>query len=315
MRVRVLILSCSMFGCNTLLGIEKAHVDPLLEAPEHEAAADGGTKKPRPPRSATSTESMQPVAPEPTAVPPNPVNGEDPEAALPDDVAPDDDADADDPPTAADDDAENGEGMNVAGSQGMDEASPGDAGGDGPPVVADAGAASLCDKYCEEVTEHCTGDLQQYRDLRQCQTVCELFPQGELASRANENTVACRLRYASNARYAAGTEQSAYCRQAGPGGDGRCGTNCESYCTLMMQVCSAEVAAIYRYETVEECIGACSALPVSDEPYSSASIVVADGNHVQCRLFHVTSAAMLDAEEHCEHAIGITLCEAPEATE
>jgi hypothetical protein len=80
----------------------------------------------------------------------------------------------------------------------------------------------------------------------------------------------------------------------------------------MMQVCSADVTDIYRYPTMDECIEACSALPVSDVPYSSAGILVADGNHVQSRLFHVTSAAMLDAEEHCEHAIGITLCEAPE---
>ena len=114
---------------------------------------------------------------------------------------------------------------------------------------------------------------------------------------------------ASNARYAAGTEQAAYCRQAGPGGDGRCGSNCEGYCTLMMEVCSPNVTSIYRYKNMNECTDACEALPVSDVPYSSAGVLVADGNHVQCRLFHVTSAAMLDAEEHCEHAVGITLCE------
>ena len=102
---------------------------------------------------------------------------------------------------------------------------------------------------------------------------------------------------------------AAYCREAGPGGDGECGSNCEGYCTLMMGVCTEEEALLYRYESFESCMQACEALPVSSVPYSTTDPEVSDGNHVQCRLFHVTSAAMLDAEEHCEHAMGVVLCE------
>jgi hypothetical protein len=173
----------------------------------------------------------------------------------------------------------------------------------------------LCEKYCDEIGELCTGELEQYRDRRQCLTICSFYPEGSLLSEDNDNTVACRLRYASKARYAAGTEHAAYCRQGGPGGDGRCGSNCEGYCTLMMGVCTEETADLYRFAGVEECLSACEDLPLSTESYSTSNVAISDGDHVQCRLFHVTSAAMLDAEEHCEHAMGLTLCEATEVAE
>lgn len=318
-RALAAIVACSACCCNALLGIEEARVDPLLEASGHQASSDGGTRESRASRPEPSNAALtQPPAPEPEPAPAQPAGAavtETPPDDPPEELTPSDQTGADDDADdntgsgdAADDDAASESADDDVANDAVTTPSA-DAGANMAGAVDDAGAQALCDKYCEEIMEQCVGDMQQYRDLRQCSKVCKLFPEGELASDDNENTVACRLRYAANARYAAGTEQSAYCRQAGPGGDGRCGTNCEGYCTLMMQVCSAEVTDIYRYETVSECIDACSALPVSDEPYSSASLVVADGNHVQCRLFHVTSAAMLDAEEHCEHAIGITLCQ------
>src|SRR5690606_26307122 len=161
--------------------------------------------------------------------------------------------------------------------------------GEGTSTVPDM-AETLCDKYCEEITELCTGELAQYRDKRQCQTVCAMFPEGDIASEVNENTVSCRLRYASKSRYAAGVELAAYCRQAGPGGDGRCGSNCEGYCTLMKGVCTPEEAGIYRFEDDASCMQACESLPSSSVPYStSGGEELSDGDHVQCRLFHVTS--------------------------
>jgi hypothetical protein len=44
-------------------------------------------------------------------------------------------------------------------------------------------------------------------------------------------------------------------------------------------------------------------------PYSYGDGTLADGNTLQCRLFHVSSAVMMDPEEHCAHAMGVTLCE------
>jgi hypothetical protein len=76
----------------------------------------------------------------------------------------------------------------------------------------------------------------------------------------------------------------------------------------MMNVCTENSAQVYHYEEHTECLEACGELPASDVAYSTSDPLVSDGNHVQCRLFHVTSAAMLDTEEHCEHAVGVTLC-------
>lgn len=303
----VFCISCLLLGCNSLLGIEEAHVDSRLEGADDEdelPALEVGTG-----RTVDAGPRGEGVA--------NDDSDDSIEAA---------DASAGATPSPADD----GVGSEAMGSD-SDEL-----GGGGLPSVDDppVGNASetddaedsedttagpddaqplLCEKYCEEVMELCTGDLEQYRDRRQCLTVCAFFPEGDLVSEANENTIACRLRYAAKARYAAGTEHEAYCRQAGPGGDGRCGSNCEGYCALMAGVCTEDDADIYRFESDAACMQACQALPRSTVTYSTANAAVPDGNHVQCRLFHVTSAAMLDPEEHCEHAMGLTLCEAADA--
>ena len=77
----------------------------------------------------------------------------------------------------------------------------------------------------------------------------------------------------------------------------------------MMGVCTAEEAGLFHYDSIDTCLQECEALPLSSVGYSALDPEVSDGNHVQCRIFHVTSAAMLDAEEHCEHAMGAVLCE------
>ncbi|HEY6724417.1 MAG TPA: hypothetical protein VI197_10305 [Polyangiaceae bacterium] len=168
---------------------------------------------------------------------------------------------------------------------------------------------SLCEDYCHDIMESCTGSQLQYRDQAQCMKICKMLPEGELG-KINENTVACRAKYVGDARYGSGTELDAYCRRAGPGGAGYCGSNCEGYCSLMMHVCTGSDVGVYKFDSSEACVEACEALPSSDEGYAVSNPLIADGNHVECRLFHVTSAAMLDPEEHCEHAMGVTLCEA-----
>ena len=163
--------------------------------------------------------------------------------------------------------------------------------------------ATLCESYCTSMGEYCIGDNLQYRDWEQCVRVCSAFPEGEVGEE-DQNSVACRMKYAGKARYAAGTELGAYCRQAGPGGDDRCGSNCEGLCSIMMLACTEKDAAPYFYKDFDDCISACAELPQVDYYYG-----IADGNSVQCRLFHAASAAMADPGEHCEHAFGITLCE------
>lgn len=193
-----------------------------------------------------------------------------------------------------------------SGEGGAAGAEPGHAGAGGE---GGSPEASVCERYCEQIGAYCTGELEQYRDRAQCLKICAYLPEGELGD-PDANTAACRLKYAGWARYASGTELAAYCRQAGPGGDGRCGSNCEGYCAIMMSVCTEDSADVYHYRDEPACLEACAALPLAEVPYSTSDPLVSDGNHVQCRLFHVTSAAMLDTEEHCEHAVGVTLCAA-----
>jgi hypothetical protein len=192
-----------------------------------------------------------------------------------------------------------------AGLNGAGGGSSGDAG------AAGAGGASgptLCDQYCEVVTELCSATALQYKDRTQCLKVCALLPQGAVGD-PDGNSVACRLKYASKARYAGGTELVAYCRQGGPGGDGRCGSNCDGFCSIAMPTCNKAETDPFYFASEAACQSTCQGLP--NIPYVYGDLTVADGNSVQCRLFHAISAVMADPGEHCEHVMGRTLCEAP----
>ncbi len=197
-----------------------------------------------------------------------------------------------------------GTGHGGSSGAGGDDAGSGETGEAG---AAGAPAGSLCDEYCTQITTYCTGDTAQYKDREQCMTVCQAFPQGTVTG-PDENSVGCRLRYAGKARYAGGVELAAYCRQSGPGGDGRCGSNCDGMCDVAMATCNTPETEPYNFPSREACMSTCSGLP--QVVYSYNSLAVADGNSVQCRLFHVISAAMMDPEEHCAHVMGVTLCEA-----
>jgi hypothetical protein len=278
-------------GCNQLLGIEEAGVDPRLEGTggslaqatggmAGNAAGTGGTALNNSGGSAGSD-----VVPEAG----NGMGGE---------------AGASSNPTGGKSGSA-GSSSGKAGSGGVvgDAGQSGEGGEGGAP-----GPVDLCPQYCDEIMARCDGGDAQYLDRQQCEKVCELFPQGTIGM-ADADTVACRLKYAEKTRYGSESEVSAYCRQAGPGGDGACGGNCESFCTLMMGVCTEASAGPYHFATVGQCEASCAALPAGTVPYSTSNPLVADGDHVQCRLFHVTSAAMADADEHCGHSMGLTLCE------
>ena len=203
-----------------------------------------------------------------------------------------------------------GKGGNAGSSAGKGgSTSIGDAGNSGEGGEGGApGPVDLCPAYCDEIMTQCDGTDAQFLDRQQCERICNLFPQGTIGA-PNADTVACRLKYAQKTRYGSESEVSVYCRQAGPGGDGACGGNCDGFCTLMMSVCTETSAGPYHFATFDQCEATCNALPAGAVPYATSNPLVADGNHVQCRLFHVTSAAMADEDEHCGHAMGLTLCE------
>lgn len=272
-------------ACNTVLGIEDARVDPTLGSGGAAAGGSAGT-------------------------------GLDPQAGANSGGKPGAGGSAGTSSSSGGSLNEGGAGAGQAGAGAVGNSGAGGMAGDsaegGSAQGGEAGSGgapptgSLCDQYCSTITEYCSGVALQYKDSEQCLRVCEMFPQGAIED-PDANSVACRLKYAGKARYAGGTELTAYCRQAGPGGDGRCGTDCDGFCAITMATCSEAETAPYFYASAAACQSACQTLP--DIPYVYGDVSVADGNSVQCRLFHAASAAMADPEEHCAHALGITLCE------
>ena len=180
-----------------------------------------------------------------------------------------------------------------------------DSGGGAPDTGPDSSDSPTCRQYCSDIMDYCPGDTKQYVDGVQCLKICALYPEG-LITDADGNTASCRLKYAGKARYALGTERDAYCRKAGPGREGTCGGICDGFCTLMMSACTSKFAP-YNFPNLDACLGACRMLKDAP-PYTVSDGTLPDRNDAQCRLFHVCSAVM-DPDEHCEHAMGVTMCD------
>ncbi|WP_234023188.1 hypothetical protein [Sorangium cellulosum] len=160
-----------------------------------------------------------------------------------------------------------------------------------------------CASYCATVMESCTAEHQVYSTIETCQGVCALLDPGDPLEPVG-NTVACRAHQASLA--ASTRELAVHCPRSGPGGDGFCGSNCESYCTLYAGACSPEVP------THEDCIARCAGLK---DAQMFDVVVNHDGDTLQCRLVHVSSATV-EPTEHCPHArlVPAAPCADPEGT-
>jgi hypothetical protein len=163
----------------------------------------------------------------------------------------------------------------------------------------DAAEPALCERYCSAVMTNCTGDFSVYTSSDTCRAVCDLLPEGTHGDEVG-NSVECRLRAAE----AAPSEPSFYCPLSGPGGGGTCGTNCESLCTLVESVCAGELG---QWDAAS-CSSQCVTLPDLGFFSTAPSYEMYKGEHVQCRLFHASSAAFKDAAAHCPHAAGAPPC-------
>jgi hypothetical protein len=155
----------------------------------------------------------------------------------------------------------------------------------------------LCEEYCTTVMETCVEkpdpdpDKDQrfsvYPSKEACLAVCGHLAAGNpKEAEPTGNTVACRLHAARLAKTS--REYREYCPQAGPGGAGECGDDCESYCTLFEELCPNSVIG---------CIDKCKVFP-NDGTFDA--IRHHDGDTLQCRLVHVSNSA-LDTS-HCGHA-------------
>lgn len=145
-----------------------------------------------------------------------------------------------------------------------------------------------CKDYCATVMEACTGDHKVYTTEENCLGVCALLDPGDSEDTHN-NTLACRTYYANEALL-----ENSYCPDAGPGGNGTCGSDCEAYCQLFSAACKDDV----KYTKPEDCLKFCATLP--DQPTFDVARDH-DGDNIECRLVHVSSAT-LKPKEHCPHA-------------
>jgi hypothetical protein len=152
-----------------------------------------------------------------------------------------------------------------------------------------APASAQCQAYCKEIQDGCTGEFAQYSSMDTCLGVCKQFAEGDPGNPTGNN-LACRKQQAGLA--VSTGETNVHCKQAGPGGAGVCGSNCESYCFLYEKVCPDDFAL------VPNCVSACAGV----RDVGSFDVKVNhDGDNIQCRLVH-TSSATVDKEGHCWHA-------------
>jgi hypothetical protein len=146
-----------------------------------------------------------------------------------------------------------------------------------------------CGAYCDVVMRNCTGTNAVYSTRETCLGVCAKLPGGDSVEPMDSNTIECRQRQAALAE----REAPFYCPKAGPGGGGKCGTNCAAYCSLLTGVCPNQA------NTLNDCAKQCSAL----KDVGTFDVVANhSGDTLQCRLVHVSSATVEDTANHCSHA-------------
>lgn len=165
-----------------------------------------------------------------------------------------------------------------------------------------------CESYCELIQSVCTESRLQFSSVDACIGLCSTYPVGTVDDESG-NTLGCRVHVLETS---SAMIEDSDCAAAGPGGNGVCGTNCESFCTSMRTVCAG------AFESDGECMDACSPL-IECGPYSVDPSVTPDDPSINCRLYHLSAAAIniLSAdgteptpsqEKHCPHATGETEC-------
>jgi hypothetical protein len=155
-----------------------------------------------------------------------------------------------------------------------------------------------CNDYCTLVEDKCTNNYKVYNRRDDCMAVCALMDTGDVLGRSERNTLACRLE-----RLHTEDEPDIVCPEVGPGGNGTCGDDCDALCTLRQQVCTdIEGQETQRdLRNKDTCLQQCRLL--QDEPSLDASTRDLVGDTLQCRLVHISEAAISKtlATTHCVH--------------
>ncbi len=180
-------------------------------------------------------------------------------------------------------------------SGGVAGASTGGTASGGALSAVDEAKRLACESFCADVQTTCTGGNQVYTSEEVCRRVCVNFDLGKPLDQTG-NTITCRINNVKQAKQ--NGEVQTHCPAAGPGGNGICGADCESYCGLMDAICPDIFAS--RVGCGTECLK----LPTQNT-YNTA---IMSGKDVQCRLYHV-SAATTNTMLHCPHAGGAVPCQ------
>jgi hypothetical protein len=95
-------------------------------------------------------------------------------------------------------------------------------------------------------------------------------------------------------------DATTHCPHAGPAGDGVCGGNCESFCSLAATTCPA----VYQ-QFAPDCMTACGGFSMTPARYTTTTVT---GNTFPCRMYHLTLAT-IDPVTHCPHiAVSSATC-------
>jgi hypothetical protein len=162
------------------------------------------------------------------------------------------------------------------------------------------GAPAVCETYCETVAASCAGEDAVYINRDTCLAFCSHLPEGQPGDAVGD-TVYCRL---SQAQLAAATgEPRVHCPLAGPGGGDTCGENCESYCVVFEQVCSARFEQSYAGPS--DCISQCRSDLVDIGDYD---VSMQSGDTLQCRLWHLSADWAPAADELPRARLRLAAC-------
>ncbi len=143
---------------------------------------------------------------------------------------------------------------------------------------------SYCDVYCDAAMANCTSGNALYGDRAECLAACDQIPDIGEVNAPSGDSIQCRLYHLGAAK----GDPGVHCAHGGYSGANQCGTWCQVYCDLMDRNCSSE------YSGAATCDTACGAFP------AGGAIDDAEGDTVQCRIFHAAAAASDDV--HCNHA-------------
>lgn len=146
---------------------------------------------------------------------------------------------------------------------------------------------------CRQITQICTGTNEQFDSQGQCVSLMKNITAGTIGD-TDTASAWCRSYHVQ----AAQADAAGHCAHTGPsGGPDACGDWCDFYCQSILSICVPGTAN-EQYADDAACQAACGGFA------TTGTMGDADGNTLQCRLYHlgVAAGSATDATAHCPHA-------------